>query len=282
MNTPNPLLRGMITGDTWKKQIKLVFGWILMILASPVFLVIDAFRPSHSRKILLAYLWFMTLIMLLTVVFFWQNVGRASELELLLGRFFHPGEEVAVTNEHLSGLINRYAAMFEINPQLISAIIQVESSNNPAARSPKGAAGLMQIMPAVWREYNPDSKCDGRHRPGAVDHGEDCIYAVEANIRTGVRHLRYLIDYFQGETGMAIEAYNAGLSNVDMERNRPRFRETRNYLQRIAAVISPTTTNRILTRLSLVLKSKALFRWMWFLSQFFWGILVFWIWKRVL
>src|SRR5690554_7537296 len=113
VNTPNPLLRGMITGDTWKKQIKLVFGWILMILASPVFLVIDAFRPSHSRKILLAYLWFMTLIMLLTVVFFWQNVGSASELELLLGRFFHPGEEVAVTNEHLSGLINRYAAMFE-------------------------------------------------------------------------------------------------------------------------------------------------------------------------
>jgi hypothetical protein len=224
----------------------------------------------------------MVIFLFLTAFCYVGNDRSVSRLQRLLGRFFYPQEEAVALNKETAEMVNRYSVMFNINPQLISAIIQVESNNNPHARSPKGASGLMQIMPAVWREYNPDSRCDGRHLPGKVDHGVDCIYDMEANIRTGVRHLRFLIDYFHGETGMAIEAYNAGLTNVDLDRNRPKFRETRNYLHRIARVMAPATTPRITRELSLVMRSKAFVRRMLIISQMLWGILIFWLFKRVL
>lgn len=272
----------MQSGEYYKKRVAQAIGWVVLILASPIFLIIDAVRPSRSRKILLAYLWFMVIFLFLTAFCYLGNDRSVSRLQRLLGRFFYPEEEAAALNKETAELVNRYSVMFNINPQLISAIIQVESNNNPKARSPKGASGLMQIMPAVWRQYNPDSRCDGRHLPGKVDHGADCIYDVEANIRTGVRHLRFLIDYFHGETGMAIEAYNAGLTNVDQDRNRPKFRETRNYLHRIARVMAPATTPRITRELSLVMWSKVFVRRMLIISQMLWGILIFWLFKRVL
>ncbi|HEY8343842.1 MAG TPA: lytic transglycosylase domain-containing protein [Bacillota bacterium] len=266
----------------YRRKVAQVIGWIVLVLASPVFMLIDAVRPSSSRKILLAYLWFMVIFLCLTAVCYWSNDRTISRLQSLLGRFFYPQEVVAALNKDTAELVNRYSVMFNINPQLINAIIQVESNNNPKARSPKGAAGLMQIMPAVWRQYNPNSRCDGRHLPDKVDHGTDCIYNVEANIRTGVRHLRFLIDYFHGEIGMAIEAYNAGLVNVDLDRNRPKFKETRDYLHRIATVMTPATTPSITRKLSMVMRSKVLVRRMLIISQMLWGILIFWLFKRVI
>ncbi|HHU51028.1 MAG TPA: lytic transglycosylase domain-containing protein [Firmicutes bacterium] len=266
----------------YRRKVAQVIGWIVLVLASPVFMLIDAVRPSSSRKILLAYLWFMVIFLCLTAVCYWSNDRIVSKLQSLLGRFFYPQEEAVALNKDTAELVNRYSVMFNINPQLINAIIQVESNNNPNARSPKGAAGLMQIMPAVWRQYNPHSRCDGRHLPGKVDHGTDCIYSVEANIRTGVRHLRFLIDYFHGEIGMAIEAYNAGIVNVDLDRNRPKFKETRDYLHRIATVMAPATTPSITRRLSMATRSKVLVRRMLIISQMLWGILIFWLFKRVL
>ena len=152
--------------------------------------------------------------------------AKDSHLERLLGEFYsftNEGTALPVSTE-LQEIIYGNALMNNLSPQLVTAVIQVESSFRPNARSPKGACGLMQITPLVWRFYNPHSQCNGKHLPGRVDHGKDCIYDIELNIATGARYLKDLITYYNGEVGRALEAYNAGLTNVDLEKLKPKYR----------------------------------------------------------
>jgi hypothetical protein len=107
-----------------------------------------------------------------------------------------------------------------VDPLLIKALIQVESGYRPKARSPKGAVGLMQIMPATAREYKVRNPFDPK-----------------ANIEAGVKHLKSLIDRFGSErTELALAAYNAGPSAVEKFKGIPPYRETRNYVSRILAL----------------------------------------------
>ena len=91
-------------------------------------------------------------------------------------------------------------------------------------------------MPATWREFNPGSQCTGDHDPPAT--GSDCIFAVEANLRTGIAYLRALLDRF-GRTSSWRWLRACGRSqDVSRIRRRgswrvPPFPETRNYVQRI-------------------------------------------------
>jgi hypothetical protein len=107
-----------------------------------------------------------------------------------------------------------------VDPILVKALIQVESGYRAKARSPKGAVGLMQIMPATAREYKVRNPFDPK-----------------ANIEAGVKHLKALLQRFGSErTELALAAYNAGPGAVEKFNGIPPYRETRNYVARILAL----------------------------------------------
>jgi soluble lytic murein transglycosylase-like protein len=116
------------------------------------------------------------------------------------------------------------AADLKLDPHLIQAVIWAESRCNPVALSPKGARGLMQLMPATARQY-------------AVADAFDPLQ----NIRGGARYLRDLLELFAGNLELALAAYNAGPGSVLAARMRiPPFPETRAYvpavMKRLAAL----------------------------------------------
>jgi soluble lytic murein transglycosylase-like protein len=121
--------------------------------------------------------------------------------------------------ERYEPIIQEHAARHSLRPDLIRAVIQVESGFNPRARSPKGAMGLMQLMPETAREL------------GVVN-----AYDPVDNIRGGTAYLRRLIDRYQGNEELALAAYNAGSSAVDRYgRAVPPFRETRDYVKKVGS-----------------------------------------------
>jgi soluble lytic murein transglycosylase-like protein len=120
----------------------------------------------------------------------------------------------------LHAAVADHAARHALDPDLVRAVIRVESGWNPRAVSRKGAMGLMQLMPATAAEY------------GVADP-----FNPTENIRAGVAYLRRLIDRFDGRTELALAAYNAGPGAVERYRRTvPPYRETRAYVQRIVSV----------------------------------------------
>jgi hypothetical protein len=104
-----------------------------------------------------------------------------------------------------------------LDPRLIHAIIRVESGYESRATSPKGAMGLMQLMPGTAREY------------GVADP-----YDPAANVRAGARHLKSLLDRF--DVSVALAAYNAGEAAILRFGGIPPYRETREYVRRILSL----------------------------------------------
>jgi hypothetical protein len=269
--------RSVITKAKKSSRKKNYLGWVLLIICSPVLLLVDAFRPRGSKRIFFAYICLMVLLFLIMTTIFVFMEMKTDQMERLLGKFFSFSEISIPVSTELQGIISGNAIIYDVNPQLITAMIQVESSFNSAARSPKGACGLMQITPLVWQYYNPNSQCDGKHLPGKPDHGRDCIYNIEANIATGVRYLKDLIDRYEGEIGRALEAYNAGLTNVDLDRVRPKYKETRVYLQRIGKILAFDSGEQLAKLYNFKIKSKALFRWLLPIYLVLWAILLIWV-----
>lgn len=126
-------------------------------------------------------------------------------------------------------LIRTHAERTGLSPDLVRAVIQVESAFNPAARSPKGAMGLMQLMPqtAAWLGVN---------RP----------YDPDQNIAGGTTYLRALLDRYGGDVTLALAAYNAGPAAVERFGFRvPPFAETTAYVRRVdRAAGTPATAGR--------------------------------------
>lgn len=108
------------------------------------------------------------------------------------------------------------ARKFGVDPDLVRAVIAAESNFNPEAISPKGARGLMQLMPSTASRF------------GVKD-----IFDPVENIFGGVRYLRYLLDLFGGDLVLALAAYNAGEKIVQQKGGVPGFRETVNYVDRV-------------------------------------------------
>ncbi len=113
------------------------------------------------------------------------------------------------------GLINETAKNYDVNPLLVDSLIQVESNYNPLAVSPKGAQGLMQLMPATAQRFGVTDSFDPKQ-----------------NIEAGVRYLKLLQDTFQDDR-LAIAAYNAGEKAVAKYGDVPPYAETINYVAKV-------------------------------------------------
>jgi len=115
--------------------------------------------------------------------------------------------------------IEKAAAAAGLAPGLIHAVVRAESGYNPQAISPKGAGGLMQLMPATAKRY------------GVTDR-----FNPEQNLAGGARYLRDLLILFNHDVRLALAAYNAGEGNVMRYGNKiPPFAETQNYVPKVIA-----------------------------------------------
>jgi hypothetical protein len=108
------------------------------------------------------------------------------------------------------------AYKYSLEPALVKAVIRAESNFAPKAISPKGAMGLMQLMPDTARM-----------------HGVRDAFDPTENIVGGVRHLRYLMDRYDGKLDFVLSAYNAGTRPVDSARGIPSIPETEEYVRRV-------------------------------------------------
>jgi soluble lytic murein transglycosylase-like protein len=118
-------------------------------------------------------------------------------------RVFHP-------------LILKAANRYQVDSALIKAIIMAESNYNPKAVSKRGAKGLMQLMPKTAEALGVGDSFDPEH-----------------NINAGVRYFRKLLNQFDGDTKLALAAYNAGSRKVREYRGVPPFRATHRYIKRV-------------------------------------------------
>lgn len=124
------------------------------------------------------------------------------------------------TPKELKGRFNRYidniSRDHNVDPYLIRAIVEVESSYNHLAVSPKGALGLMQIMPATAKRFGVKNPFD-----------------PYSNIEGGVRYLKYLLKLFDNELRLSIAAYNCGERRVIEQWQIPQIKETQNYVKKV-------------------------------------------------
>lgn len=135
----------------------------------------------------------------------------------------------SLTYQEVQGSLTAASLSHGVDYELLKAVVVSESAFNPKAVSPKGAVGLMQIMPATARRYGVQSE------PGSTI--ESKLTDPEINIRTGTRYLADLLRMFGGETELAVAAYNAGEGAVMRAGNRiPNYKETKAYVKKVMAV----------------------------------------------
>ena len=137
--------------------------------------------------------------------------GSPDTADLVRGRL--------ITPEAVDSAIESAAARHGVDPNLVRAVIKVESNFNPRAVSRKGAMGLMQLMPGTAQSMNVTNAFDPNQ-----------------NVDAGVRHLKSLLDNYNGDLELSLAAYNAGSKAVDRNKGIPPYRETRDYVRKITGL----------------------------------------------
>jgi soluble lytic murein transglycosylase-like protein len=127
-------------------------------------------------------------------------------------------------NPEVEALVRKLAPEYAIDPQLVLALISVESGFNPKAVSPKNAQGLMQLIPETAERF-----------------GVKKVFNPAENIKGGLAYLRWLMALFQGEVKLVLAAYNAGERAVERYKGVPPFAETRHYVKRITGMYRKPT-----------------------------------------
>jgi soluble lytic murein transglycosylase-like protein len=129
-------------------------------------------------------------------------------------------------------MIQRTADQHQVDPDLVRAVVRVESNYNPYAVSSRGARGLMQLVPATARRF-----------------GVGNVFDPKANLDGGVRYLKYLMNLFRGDLKLSLAAYNAGENAIQDHNGVPPYPETKDYLRRISelyplsAITTPQPSN---------------------------------------
>lgn len=130
--------------------------------------------------------------------------------------------------QSVENLIHETAKRHDVDPELVKAIVGVESNFSPRAVSHKGAMGLMQLMPATARRF-----------------GVGNVFNPVENVDGGVRYLKYLLGYFEGDLKLSLAAYNAGENAVVRYGGVPPYRETQNYVKKIGDIYSMLQPRRV-------------------------------------
>jgi soluble lytic murein transglycosylase-like protein len=145
-----------------------------------------------------------------------QYLGRESTKSAnakIVAANFHG---TAASPADIDTAIEQAAARHNVDPNLVRAVVKVESNFNPNAVSRKGAMGLMQLMPSTARELRVKNPFD-----------------PEQNVDAGVRHLKQLLENYGGDIKLTLAAYNAGAGAVARSAGVPHYAETQNYVRRI-------------------------------------------------
>lgn len=145
--------------------------------------------------------------------------SAAAEVSDYLGKTPSPQNSTArngFTQREIDAAIDQAATRHNVDANLVRALVKVESNFNPNAVSRKGAMGLMQLMPQTARQLNLKNPFD-----------------PQENIDAGVRHLKQLLQSYDGDVRLSLAAYNAGSGAVARSRGIPRYSETQNYVRRI-------------------------------------------------
>jgi soluble lytic murein transglycosylase-like protein len=123
---------------------------------------------------------------------------------------------VLANREKIETMIREVSARYNVDPALVRAVIETESNWNSSAVSRKGALGLMQLVPGTARQLGVNNAFDPKQ-----------------NLDGGVRYLHSLLERYNGDLDRALAAYNAGPGAVDRAGGVPRYRETREYVQKV-------------------------------------------------
>jgi hypothetical protein len=146
------------------------------------------------------------------------NTGETNSRVDWVMRSFHSNPAAASNHptEEIDHLVDQTANRHQVDPDLVRAIVRVESDYDPKAVSNKGAMGLMQLIPATARRFGVENPFDPKQ-----------------NLEGGVNYLKYLLDIFGGDLSLSLAAYNAGEHSVQRYGGIPAIPETRDYVRRV-------------------------------------------------